>query len=129
MAITAVQFVKFPVADLERSMDFYIGALGFRVLIDDMSPFGRYVVVAPRDSDTGIALVHFDVRPDGGRGHPGNIQILSDDVDADVECLRSIGVAVSGPTTTPWGHMAILADPDGNAISVLQRQASDSISS
>src|SRR5438128_5817707 len=49
------------------------------------------------------------------RGPAGEILFLVEDVDAEAERLRGLGVEfLSGPADRPWGHRTLhLLDPDG----------------
>jgi catechol 2,3-dioxygenase-like lactoylglutathione lyase family enzyme len=56
--ITRVGTVLIPVSDQDRALEFYVGTLGFEVLVD--GPFGdggRWIEVAPPGAATSIALV------------------------------------------------------------------------
>jgi catechol 2,3-dioxygenase-like lactoylglutathione lyase family enzyme len=119
MAITGVQVLSLPVSDQDRARQFYVDVLGMDLLRDaEMQPGLRWVQVAPRGSETTITLVTwFDTMPAGS--HRGLV-LESDDLEADVERLRELGVAIpDGIQEQPWGRFVTLADPDGNGL-VLQ---------
>jgi predicted enzyme related to lactoylglutathione lyase len=119
MTITGVQVVSVPVADQDRARHFYVEVLGLELLRDaQMGPGMRWVQVAPRGGETTITLVTwFDTMPPGsGRG----LVLETDDLDADVERLRSLGLDLGeGIQEQPWGRYVTLSDPDGNGL-VLQ---------
>ena len=54
---------------------------------------------------------------------PVILDFLADDVDAEYERIRALGVVwVLPPTTQPWGNRSmILRDPGGNLINVFSR--------
>jgi lactoylglutathione lyase len=56
-------------------------------------------------------------------GPAGEVLFLVDDVDAEAERLRGLGVEfLSGPVDRPWGHRTLhLLDPDGFVIELAQR--------
>jgi catechol 2,3-dioxygenase-like lactoylglutathione lyase family enzyme len=122
MTVTRLQFVTVPVADQARAKDFYVGTLGFEVVVDRRGPHGQFVMVAPKDAQTGVVLVDFDV--DGqGFGGPVHLQFHSDDVDGEVETLRAAGVTAAEPQEMPWGRATSFSDLDGNRISLLTPSA------
>jgi catechol 2,3-dioxygenase-like lactoylglutathione lyase family enzyme len=120
VAITGVEVLSLPVSDQDRARDFYVDVLGFELLRDtEMQPGMRWVQVAPRGGGgTTITLVTwFDSMPAGSnRG----LVLETDDLDADVERLRGLGLDFpDGIQDQPWGRFVTLADPDGNGL-VLQ---------
>ena len=107
-------FVTFAVADVERTVDFYVGALDFVELFRMPGPGG------------GAALVHLRrwryqdilVRPgpaEVGHGWGVSIAALAEDLPALVERARAHGGGeVSDPTDTPWNTRDVnITDPDG----------------
>ena len=106
-------------SDQDRAREFYVGTLGFELVRENpMGPAQRWVQVAPKGAATSITLVTwFDSMP------PGSLQGLvleTDDVDAEVERLTTLGVGFpDGVQDAPWGRYAVFADPDGNRL-VLQ---------
>jgi len=117
--ITGVHTVGIPVADQDRSLDFYVGTLGFQVLVD--APVeqlgGRWIVVAPAGSGTTIALVP------AHEGLPAGVQtgvrLAADDAAALHEQLADRGAEVGELLTWPGvPPMFTLRDPDGNTLSV-----------
>ncbi|MFD9890454.1 VOC family protein [Amycolatopsis sp. NPDC059027] len=119
MNISHVQFLTVPVADHAKARDFYVGTLGFELLLDHRGPHGQFVMVAPKGAQTGLVLVDYQV---GGLDLVGplHIQLHTGDVDADVAELRDAGVEVEDPQKMPWGRATSIKDLDGNAISLLE---------
>ena len=119
MAITHLQLISLPVADQDRSRDFYVDVLGFDLVRDNpMGPDQRWVQVAPKGAQTSIALVTwFPTMP------PGSVKgtvLETDDLDGDVAALTACGVRIEGGIQEqPWGRFVTFDDPDGNGI-VLQ---------
>jgi catechol 2,3-dioxygenase-like lactoylglutathione lyase family enzyme len=114
MTIAGILVVTVPVADQDRSLDFYVGVLGFKLLSD--SPMGemRWVQVAPHGSKTSLTLVtSFPTMPAGSLK---GLVLESDQLDDDVEAIRAKGVAVDDVQEAPWGRFATFDDPDGNGI-------------
>lgn len=116
MGITAVQLFSLPVSDVDRSLAFYVGTLGFE-LVDDtpMGPDRRWVRVRPPGARTSIALVTwFETMPAGST--KGTV-LETDGLEADVEWLRAAGVPIDGAIQeAPWGRFVTFDDPDGNGL-------------
>ena len=118
-----ITLVCVPTGDSDRSIDFYVGQLGFEKRTD--VPFGdkyRWVEVYPPRGTTGIALA--PPRP----GTPveakeTGIILSSDDIEAAHAELRSRGVDVDDEVSRMGGPvppMFWLRDPDGNSLMVVQ---------
>ncbi|MDF1504194.1 VOC family protein [Roseisolibacter sp. H3M3-2] len=120
------------VADQARALDFYTRVLGFRVKHD--VPAGEYrwlTVVSPQDPDGTELLLEPGAHPAVGPyraalaadGIPAT-SFMVDDLDAEYERLRALGVAF---TLKPKGagpvRMAVLDDTCGNLIQLVQMQA------
>ncbi|MFI8849040.1 VOC family protein [Streptomyces sp. 891-h] len=113
MNITHAQTVTLPVSDQERAKDFYVDALGFRVLADQRMGPVRRLQVAPHGAETSFTLASAE------QGFtPGSVSGLvleTSDLDTDCAELTRAGAAVEGPHALPWGRQATLTDPDGNS--------------
>jgi catechol 2,3-dioxygenase-like lactoylglutathione lyase family enzyme len=118
MTITGIQLLSIPVSDQDRSKSFYCDTLGFELVRDNhMGPVQRWVEVRPKGAATSATLVTwFETMPAGSLT---GLVLLSDDVEAECDRLRGLGVEVTGPETEPWGRQAILRDPDGNGLVLL----------
>jgi len=119
MAITHLQLISLPVADQDRSREFYVDVLGFDLVRDNpMGPGQRWVQVAPTGAQTSITLVTwFPTMPPGSAK---GIVLETDDLDGDVAALSAGGVTIEGGIQEqPWGRFVTFDDPDGNGI-VLQ---------
>ncbi|AGM06490.1 VOC family protein [Amycolatopsis keratiniphila] len=119
MNIDRIQFLTVPVSDLTEARGFYLGKLGFDLLVDVSGPHGPFVMVGPKGADTGIVLVD---RPVGGLDHDTRVhfQLTTTDIDADIAELRAQGVEVDDAEEMPWGRVTSLKDPDGNALGMLE---------
>jgi catechol 2,3-dioxygenase-like lactoylglutathione lyase family enzyme len=120
--------VVVPVSDQDRSIDFYVGKLGFEKRTDFTYADGqRWVEVVPPGAETSIALIP---PQDGGPvGIETRIALTSDDVHAQHDRLAGLGVDVDGvmregDPAVRWGGvvlagippMFLLRDPDGNSL-------------
>src|SRR6516165_3094341 len=91
--INDVHTVSVPTADQDRSLDFYVGTLGFEKRLE--VPFGdgqRWIEVAPHGASTTIALApaHDGVPT----GVDTGIRLATTNADADHAALRARGVDV-----------------------------------
>jgi len=119
MNIDRIQFLTVPVSDLAKARDFYLGKLGFDLLVDVSGPHGPFVMVGPKGADTGLVLVD---RAVGRLDHDARVhfQLTTTDVDADIASLRAQGIEVDDAEEMPWGRVTSLKDPDGNAMGLLE---------
>ncbi|WP_410579521.1 VOC family protein [Amycolatopsis sp. lyj-108] len=119
MNIDRVQFLTVPVADQAKARDFYVGKLGFDLIVDVSGPHGPFVMVGPKGAETGIVLVD---RAVGGIDHETRVhfQLSTADLDADIAELRAQGIEVDDAEEMPWGRVTSLKDPDGNAMGLLE---------
>jgi catechol 2,3-dioxygenase-like lactoylglutathione lyase family enzyme len=114
MTVTRIRVVSVPVSDQDRSLDFYVGVLGFELVSDSLMGDMRWVQVAPRGSECSLTLViWFPTMPAGSLK---GLVIETDQLDSDVEAIRAKGVVVEGVQDAPWGRFATFDDPDGNGI-------------
>lgn len=123
LSITQVGRVCVSVADTDRAIDFYVGALGFEKVVDvPMGDAGRWVEVAVAGTPTTIALAPPPPGKPAGGSETG-ICLDSTDVDADHAALKALGVDVDDEVSR-WGGtippMFWLRDPDGNSLIVVQ---------
>ncbi len=108
----------------DRSLQFYVGQLGFSVLADTRFEFGgRWVAVAPPDGSAILALV----APKRGSenykliGRNTQISFIAEDINATFELWRSRGVRFLHPPQKSLfgGASAAFSDMDGNSFELL----------
>ena len=141
-----VQSVTIFVRDLDRSLDFYVNQLGFRVDFDARLRPGRpWVVVSPPDGTANLALVAPTADSEQFKliGHSNHVTLITEDLLAkfrewtqrgvrfqQTPRLRRISAGSSrtsqAPDSSPsdsspvWGGMfARFRDPDGNSFSLV----------
>lgn len=115
MSISHIQVLSMPVSDQQAARRFYTETLGLQLVRDNpMGEEARWVEVAPAGATTSIVLVTWF--PHMPPGSVDGLVLQSDDVDADGERLRQVGITVDGPHEYPWGRQATLKDPDGNGL-------------
>lgn len=113
------------VADLERSLDFWCGALGLRELRRYDNPAGRYTLVflaAPGDDAAQVELTHnWDPEDYGEARNFGHLAYEVEDIYAACERLMQAGVVVNRPPRE--GRMAFVRSPDRISVELLQKGA------
>jgi predicted enzyme related to lactoylglutathione lyase len=120
--ITAVNLVIVPSADQERSVEFYVGTLGFEKRTD--VPFGdgyRWIEVYAPSGTTGIALA--PPGPESTIGVQTGISLGTEDIDATHSHLRKMGADVDEEVSRmgdPVPPLFWFRDPDGNTLMVAQ---------
>jgi predicted enzyme related to lactoylglutathione lyase len=114
--------------DVERLAAFYARLLGVPVALNEY-----YVEVHAGPVSVGFSKRRFTeyhrccataARPGAQDPRPETIlDFLVDDVDAEYERVKALGVEwVMPPTTQPWGNRSmIFCDPEGNLINVFSR--------
>ena len=137
VAVTQVGAVFVPVADQDRSLEFYVGVLGFEKRVD--FPYGgthRWVEVAPTGSANTIALVATGEGESAG-GDVARCAFVTTDIEADHATLRERGADIDpeiGRTGTsrpglistevavvdPMPAQFFVRDPDGNRFLIVQ---------
>src|SRR4051812_4674856 len=116
--------VRYMVDDVDAAVGFYTTHLGFSVLSDAAPAFAdvargdlRLLLSGPQSS-AGRPM------PDGRKPGPGGwnrIHFVVEDIDAEVERLRSAGVRFRNEIVTgPGGSQILLEDPSGNVVELFQ---------
>lgn len=119
------------VGNLQRSIDFYTGVLGMRLLRQKDYPDGKFTLAfvgyGDETDNSVIELTcnwdtdHYDL----GTGY-GHIAIEVDDVYEAVEELRNRGGKVirdAGPMNAGTTIIAFIEDPDGYPIELIGRKS------
>jgi predicted enzyme related to lactoylglutathione lyase len=120
--ITQIGTVGVPVADHDKALEFYVGALGFEVRVDaEFAPGQRWVEVAPAGAESSIALA--PAHPGSPAGVDTGIRLSTADAEADHAQLLAGGVDVDAEIMRWEGvpPMFTLRDPDGNTLYVVER--------
>lgn len=112
--ISHVNCVVLYVRDQQRSLEFYVDALGWDLRTDALMPDGtRWIDVAPPRARTRIALVN----PPGGYVFPDTAAapctLTTEDAQATFHDLKGRGVEVSEPVVESWATYLTVTDPDG----------------
>jgi catechol 2,3-dioxygenase-like lactoylglutathione lyase family enzyme len=119
--------VRYMVDDVEKSIAFYTGLLGFELLTNMPPAFAdvkrgnlRLLLSGPKSS-AGRPM------PDGATPEPGGwnrIHLLVDDIDTEVTQLRDAGASFRNDVVVgPGGKQILLQDPSGNVVELFQPAA------
>ncbi len=113
-----ILFVTVSVSDQDRALNFY-ERIGFEKTSDRRMDDGyRWLTVTLPGAQTAIALHH-----DAGRAGQTTFVYGVDDVAALYDRWSADGITFTEPPAPRmWGIQAVLADPDGNVIVVVQPQ-------
>jgi lactoylglutathione lyase len=114
------------VADLEKSLEFYVERLGLIEVNRIEVEAGRFTLVflaAEGDTEAQVELTYnWDTNDyDGGRNF-GHLAYQVDDIYALCQRLMDAGVTINRPPRD--GHMAFVRSPDGISIELLQKGGS-----
>jgi lactoylglutathione lyase len=123
VAVESVGYVILYVRDLDASAAFYRDVVGLPFKFRDAG----YAELATGETRFGLlertrASDLIQREPTEG-GPAGEVLFPVDDVDAEAERLRALGVELlSGPVDRPWGHWTLhLLDPDGFVVELAQK--------
>jgi catechol 2,3-dioxygenase-like lactoylglutathione lyase family enzyme len=119
--------VRYLVDDVEESIAFYSGHFGFEVLSSAAPAFADVVRGRLRLLLSGPASSAGRAMPDGRVPRPGGwnrIHLIVDDIEGEVERLRSAGLTFRNDIVTgPGGRQILVDDPSGNAVELFQPAA------
>ncbi|MGY4643284.1 VOC family protein [Cellulomonas sp. URHB0016] len=111
-------------ADLDRTVDFWTGALGFTLERDERGSAHPYVALR-RDAVLLGAARRDAVAPDTLRRPPTGVEIVLevDDLDAERSRILASGSPLAADVTDqPWGLRDLrVLDPDGHYVRVTAR--------
>ncbi|MGF6254959.1 VOC family protein [Ensifer sp. LBL] len=116
--------VRYMVNDVEAAIAWYTTHLGFSLLSSYAPAFADVQRGALRLLLSGPTSSAGRPMPDGEEPGPGGwnrIQLLVDNLDAEVERLRRAGVMFRNDIVTgPGGAQILLIDPSGNVVELFQ---------
>lgn len=115
------------VRNQDRSLQFYVEKLGFKVVVDqNYETGGRWVAVAPPDGNVVLALVTPKRNSEEHKliGRSRHAVLVTEDVLAKYEEWRKLGVHFHHPPQmTLWGGiLTSFEDMDGNAFALVGRE-------
>jgi catechol 2,3-dioxygenase-like lactoylglutathione lyase family enzyme len=119
--------VRYMVSDVQQSTDWYVGHLGFRPVGPSSPAFAAVergavrLLLSGRGSSAGRPM------PDGRQPEPGGwnrLQLVFEDLAAEVQRLRGAGVRFRNDILTgPGGSQILAEDPSGNVVELFQPAA------
>jgi catechol 2,3-dioxygenase-like lactoylglutathione lyase family enzyme len=116
--------VRYLVADVQASVDFYTGHLGFTLNTAMLPAFADVTRGNLRLLLSGPASSAGRPMPDGRTPEPGGwnrIHLIVDDIAAEVTRLRAAGLTFRNDVVTgPGGRQILLDDPSGNPVELFQ---------
>ena len=120
MNVTGVDFVTVPTRDFEKAAEFYGGVLG----LERSKQWGDRPAGEFETGSLTIAIMQSDAFGLEFQPHSNPIALHVDDVGAARAELEAQGIDFRGDTIDSGVcHMAIFADPDGNALMLHCRYA------
>jgi glyoxylase I family protein len=123
-ATTAFHGVRYLVADVKRSIDFYTTHLGFNLEHQRLPEFATVALGPLRIHLSGPGASGSRLLPGGERQSPGGsnrIVLRVRDLPAVIEALRSAGAAFRNTMETgPAGRQIQVLDPDGNPVELFE---------
>jgi catechol 2,3-dioxygenase-like lactoylglutathione lyase family enzyme len=122
--------VRYIVDDVEAAIAFYTEHLGFEVDFHPAPGFARlargdlHLLLNATEGPGGAS----QAMPDGRRPEPGGwnrIQIVADDLDAEVDRLRQAGAAFRSDVIEGMGgRQVLIEDPSGNPVELFEPRGS-----
>ena len=117
--------VRYLVDDVQAAVDFYTKHLGFHLNTSPAPAFADVIRGPLRLLLSGPASSGARATPADAAGPGRNrVHLIVDDLDGEIDRLRSAGVAFrSDAVSGPGGRQILLADPAGNLIELFQPAA------
>ena len=116
--------VRYLVDDVDQAVDFYTRHFGFELGHDASPAFADVVRGDLRLLLAGPESSAARPMPDGRKPEPGGwnrIHFVVDDIESDVERLRSAGLSFRNDIISgPGGRQILVDDPSGNPIELFQ---------
>jgi catechol 2,3-dioxygenase-like lactoylglutathione lyase family enzyme len=119
--------VRYIVDNVPESVDWYVSHLGFQALGPQSPAFGAVERGPLRLLLSGAMSSAGRPMPDGRQPEPGGwnrLQLVFEDLAAEVERLRGEGVRFRNEVLTgPGGSQILAEDPSGNVVELFQPAA------
>ena len=113
MKVLGINLVKHHVSDWPAAMAFYRDGIGLKLLFEVPGLWAQFE--APDGARIGLVMEHEGVR------RPPHAVLRVDDLTATMAALSAAGVEfLGGPQQTDYGLTALLRDPSGNTIELIQ---------
>ncbi|GAA3941761.1 glyoxalase [Chitinophaga oryziterrae] len=106
----AVEIIMVPVKDRQKAKEFYL-KLGFHVIVEAPADHGEtWIQMGLPEGNTSISLTNFQ-----------GIIFETNDIEQEIQELRTKGLEIGKIDNTPWGRFAWLKDLDGNSLCLHQK--------
>jgi catechol 2,3-dioxygenase-like lactoylglutathione lyase family enzyme len=119
--------VRYMVSDVQKSVDWYVAFLGFQPVGPSSPAFAAVQKGPVRVLLSGTMSSAGRPMPDGRQPEPGGwnrLQLVFDDLAAEVERLKGAGVSFRNEILTgPGGSQILAEDPSGNVVELFQPAA------
>jgi predicted enzyme related to lactoylglutathione lyase len=119
--------VNIDVPDIEKGVEFYTAAFGFQIgrrlgaTVVELLGGGPAVYLLEKAPGTDAAPVAGASRAYGRHWTPVHLDVVVEDVHAGVARAVAAGAVVESKVAThDWGHIAMLADPFGHGICLIE---------
>lgn len=116
--------VRYQVKDVQRSIDFYTGKLGFKLDMKHLPAFGQVSIGELKLILSGPGASGSRPMPDGRQQEPGGwnrVLLQVKDLASVVSDLKEQGVPFRNEIETgPGGSQIQIEDPDGNPIELFE---------
>ena len=105
-----VEIIMIPVKNQQQAKEFYIN-LGFQVIVEaPMAHDETWIQLGLPNQGATISLAKFQ-----------GIICETNEIEKEIEELKTKGIEVGKIDNTPWGKFAWLKDPDGNSLCLHQK--------
>ena len=122
--VTGLWGVRYQVKDVQRSISFYTGTLGFHLDRQNLPAFGQVSIGELKLILSGPGASGSRPTPDGRRQEPGGwnrVVLLVKDLPARIGELKDQGVRLRNEMESgPGGRQIQVEDPDGNPIELFE---------
>lgn len=113
--------VRYLVDDVQAAIDFYTTHLGFTLQTNPAPAFADVVHGPLRLLLSGPASSGTRATPEPGVPGRNRIQLVVDDLDAEIGRLRAAGLTFDGDVVSgPGGRQILLTDPAGNLVELFE---------
>jgi catechol 2,3-dioxygenase-like lactoylglutathione lyase family enzyme len=128
MATVSVRYI---VRDVDEAIEFYVGQLGFEVVMHPAPPFAmlarddlRLLLSAPSGQGGGGQVLAGNRRPEPGGWN--RFQVAVDDLEAEVARLRAAGATMRSDIIRGiGGDQVLVEDPSGNPVELFAQHDAD----
>ncbi len=115
--IKHIAFTMYSVRDMAKARKFYEQDLGLKMTADYESKWVEYHL-----GTSCFAITNMVPQVKPSASHGGSIAFEVDDLDATMKDVKAKGVKVlAEPFSSPVCRMAVVADPDGNGVTLHQK--------